>query len=118
MLPAKRYTTVTRTIYQPDIFDRKRIERSLASRSRYKYVTPAVRVVEGGFKIESPCCSRTVDADGGVIDIAMLLRDGPLQWRLYSRDHAERKWLLHSKYKDLSQALEQLNSDPKQKFWQ
>jgi hypothetical protein len=52
--------------------DRKRIQRALTQRQRYRYVSPCVRKEADGYRIESPCCSRTVDQSGGVIDIARL----------------------------------------------
>jgi len=81
-------------------------------------VTPAVRIVESGFQVESPCCSRRVDADGGVVDIALLLCRQPGAWGLYRKDHAAAQWLLHGTYAWLSELLEELKNDPKQIFWQ
>jgi len=51
----------------PNELDRRRIERALGSRKRYRYVSPIVRGVTGGYLVESPCCSRNIDAEGGVI---------------------------------------------------
>lgn len=104
--------------YQPNAFDRKHVERAIAQRARYLYVTPMLHVVEGGFRIESPCCSRRVNAEGGVIDIALLLCPQPGDWMLYSKDHSTSKWLLHGRYKWLCELLEELKTDPQQKFWQ
>ena len=105
-------------IHQPNVFDRKQVERALRTRARYKYVTPAVKIVEGCFRIESPCCSRRVDADGGVVDIAMLLCARPGEWKLYCKDHEAAQWMLHGTYQWLSDLLEELKQDPQQKFWQ
>jgi hypothetical protein len=102
----------------PNAFDRKRIERALAERSRYRYVKPVVRMMEGGFRIESPCCSRRVEPNGGVVDIALLLYREPGLWDLYRRDHAATKWLLHSTYEKLGELLDELKKDPKRKLWQ
>jgi hypothetical protein len=104
--------------HQPNAFDRKHVERALKERDRYLYVTPALRVVEGGFRIESPCCSRRVDADGGVVDVALLLCMRPGEWKLYRKDHSGARWLLHGTYKWLSDLLEELKKDPQQKIWQ
>ncbi len=47
----------------------------------------------------SPCCSRNVDPEGGVIDIALLepcmlpRQAAPVGWRLHSRDHAGATWV-------------------------
>lgn len=103
---------------QPNAFDRKRIERALADRSRYRYVKPAVRTVEGGFRIESPCCSRRVDANGGVVDIALLRYPEPGRWDLYRKDHAAAEWLLHETYEELGDLLDELKQDPQRMFWQ
>ncbi len=105
-------------IYQPNAFDRKRVERALRERSRYLYVSPVVRTVEGGFQVESPCCSRRIDADGGVVDIALLLCPQPGVWKLYCKDHSAAQWLLHGTYQWLVELLEELKNDPQQKFWQ
>ena len=51
----------------PNDLDRKRIERALAKRARYRYVLPRVLPEARGYRIESPCCSRNIDAEGGVI---------------------------------------------------
>lgn len=40
----------------PNEVDRKRIECALGSRGRYRYVSPSVKPVKGGYLIESPCC--------------------------------------------------------------
>lgn len=105
-------------LYRPNAFDRKLLERALRQRTRYLYVSPAVRMVEGGFLVESPCCSRRVDAEGGVVDIALLLCTQPGEWKLYCKDHSEAQWLLHGTYQWLSELLEELKNDPQQKFWQ
>jgi hypothetical protein len=105
-------------VYQPNAFDRKHVERAIKQRIRYLYVTPALHIVDGGFRIESPCCSRRVDAEGGTIDIALLLCPEPGVWMLYNKDHSAAKWQLHGRYKWLSDLLEELKKDPQQKFWQ
>ena len=105
-------------LYQPNAFDRKLVERAVRERARYRYVTPAVQIAEGGFLVESPCCSRRVDANGGVVDIALLLCPQPGEWNLYRKDHSAAQWLLHGTYQWLSDLLEELKSDPQQQFWQ
>jgi len=71
----------------PNAVDRKRIEKSLAGRARYKYVTPRVIGVENGYQIVSPCCSRNIDKTGGEIDIAWIeFSTARCRWRLYHRD--------------------------------
>jgi hypothetical protein len=103
----------------PNEMDKKRIERALQSRRRYRYVSPSVLTVGGGYRIESPCCSRNIKEDGGVIDVAMLLFDGDRGlWRLFRRDHARQAWELHSTYNRLHELLEGLNADPERAFWQ
>jgi len=103
----------------PNDLDRKRIERVLKARKRYRYVVPRVHAVANGYLIESPCCSRNIDADGGIIDIALLQYDGDLGiWQLYRKDHGCGQWDLHSKHGRLSEILELLNIDPNRAFWQ
>jgi hypothetical protein len=57
----------------PNELDRRRIERLLKRRKRYRYVSPTVEAVTSGYRVESPCCSRNIDREGGVVDVALLL---------------------------------------------
>lgn len=103
----------------PNDLDRKRIERSLKMRKRYRYVSPRVMPVEGGYRIESPCCSRNIDPGGGTIDVALLLYDSAeSSWQLFQKDHKKSIWVLHSVHAVLAQLLEQVIEDPERKFWQ
>jgi hypothetical protein len=103
----------------PNEVDARRIGRALVNRRRYRYVSPSVQAVDGGYLVTSPCCSRNVDPDGGVVSIALLLCvDGPEPWLLYRRDHAKNEWLLCVAYERLSDLLEELNGDPHRLFWQ
>ncbi|MHB9119146.1 MAG: DUF3024 domain-containing protein [Burkholderiales bacterium] len=103
---------------QPNDVDRKRIERALAERRRYRYVSPEVCAVENGYQIKSPCCSRNIDKGGGVIDIARLEYWQALHvWRLYSREHSQRLWRLQGEFANLRELLQQLNLDPERIFW-
>lgn len=43
-------------VLHPNDVDRKRIERAIKTRKRYRYVSPSVLAVSGGYRIESPCC--------------------------------------------------------------
>jgi hypothetical protein len=107
------------TSAHPNDLNRRWIERALQSRKRYRYVSPSVRPADGGYRIESPCCSRNVDAEGGVVDIAFLefcAETG--SWRLYHKDHARAAWTLEGAYPRLVEALDHLNADPARKFWQ
>lgn len=103
----------------PNEVDRKRIERAIKNRKRYRYVTPKVRTIVAGYEIVSPCCSRNIDPDGGVIEIARLeFQDQPQGWRLYRKDHKTDRWVMHGEYPALPQILELLNEDPDRRFWQ
>lgn len=103
----------------PNDFDRKRIERSLKRRKRYRYVSPNVVAVSNGYRIESPCCSRNIDPAGGVIDVALVLHDvGHQSWQLFRKNHEKAAWELHSTYGRLLEALDRLNADPERTFWQ
>lgn len=110
----------TRTGFaHPNDLDRKRIERALRTRKRYRYVSPKVLGVTGGYRIESPCCSRNIDADGGLVDVALIeFQESPNAWRLYRKDHSQGTWELHGTYDRLSEILDLLNADPERKFWQ
>jgi hypothetical protein len=110
---------MVRPFAHPNDLDRKRIERSLKTRKRYRYVTPNVATTIGGYRIESPCCSRNVDPDGGLVDVALLLHDADhARWQLFRKDHGKDLWLLESTHERLPTALERLNVDPDRIFWQ
>lgn len=103
----------------PNELDRKRIERALKSRQRYRYVSPKVVAAAGGYLIESPCCSRNIDAEGGVVDVALLHYDAPSGvWQLFRKDHKTRAWELHSVHQRLASLTDALNADPARVFWQ
>lgn len=102
----------------PNDVDRKRIERALGRRERYRYVSPRVRPVTDGYRIESPCCSRNVDPDGGTVDIALLQFVPRLSvWQLYRRDPVASNWRLYGSYAALAALLDVLNTDPGRQFW-
>ena len=105
---------------QPNELDRRRIARALASRQRYRYVSPTVAGITDGYVIRSPCCSRRVDPEGGVVDVAWLeYRAGQERsWNLYGKSHETDQWLLHGSYPRLQDALAVLNQDPDRRFWQ
>ena len=103
----------------PNDFDRKRIERALKTRKRYRYVTPHVVAVMDGYRIESPCCSRNIDPDGGIIDIALVLYDANRAgWQLFRKDHGKGVWEVDGTFDRLVELLDLLNADPERKFWQ
>jgi hypothetical protein len=103
----------------PNDLDRKRIERALAARKRYRYVTPSVTRAAGGYRIESPCCSRNIDAEGGVIDVALInYREDEGIWVLYRKDHGRGAWEFESAYGRLNDLLDRLTTDPDRQFWQ
>ena len=103
----------------PNELDCRRIERALRSRQRYRYVSPNVAGVAGGYLIQSPCCSRNIDAEGGVIEIALLHYDGAsATWHLLRKDHERGVWILHSTHQRLTSVTDVLNVDPERVFWQ
>lgn len=103
---------------QPNEVDLRRIARRLATRKRYRYVAPAVQPCAGGYRIVSPCCSRNVDSDGGVIDIARIEYDEALRrWNLYYMDHAGGSWQLFMHAQQLERLMHSLNEDPQRLFW-
>ena len=116
---AGQIPTVGRPFAHPNDLDCKRIERALKSRKRYRYVTPSVTTTIGGYRIESPCCSRNIDRDGGVVDVALLLHDAEgATWQLFRKDHKNGLWQLDSTHERLPSALERLKVDPERRFWQ
>jgi hypothetical protein len=103
----------------PNEVDRKRIERALQNRQRYRYVTPEVQAIAEGYLIRSACCSRNIDPEGGIIDIAKLAyRRERDCWWLYHKDHAIGHWIRHGEYPALAPILELLQQDPARRFWQ
>lgn len=103
----------------PNDVDRKRIEKALSTRARYRYVSPEVSAIEGGYRIQSPCCSRNIDKEGGMVDIARLeYLSGSLRWRLFRKDHAHGAWLFYGDFHRLETLLQLLNQDPERIFWQ
>lgn len=119
MLSATLNQTAVRPFAHPNDLDRKRIERALKSRRRYRYVTPSVATTIGGYRIESPCCSRNIDRDGGVVDVALLLHDPDgARWQLFRKDHEKGLWQLDSTHERMPSALDRLNADPERIFWQ
>jgi hypothetical protein len=93
----------------------RRILRALRTRRRYRYVKPTVRERDGGFVVTSPCCSRSVDRDGGVIEIAWIESTG-VGWRLHRRDYAANAWAPCDEG-PLPRLLDLLCSDPDRLFW-
>lgn len=96
--------------------EQRRIERALAQRERYRYVHPCVQAHGTGWRIVSPCCSRRVDPNGGVIDIAWLQPLAAPRWRLHARDHDAQCWraVLEG---GLAELLDRLARDPLHQFW-
>lgn len=104
---------------QPNEVDLRRISRALEKRVRYRYVSPTVEPVAGGYRIISPCCSRNIDGAGGVIDIAWLEYDEVISmWNLYCKDHKRKKWLLYASSLQLNELMACLINDLFRVFWQ
>lgn len=103
---------------RPGLFERKQIEHAIRKRKRYRYVRPKIRAVPEGILVESPCCSRRVDAAGGMVDVALMQHLPSEGWRLYQKDHSTGTWKLHSRHERLAELLEPLRDDPERVFWQ
>ena len=101
----------------PNDVDRKRIERALLERKRYRYVEPSVAPATDGYRITSPCCSRNIDQAGGLIDIARIEWEAGV-WTLFSRDHVCELWRMHTQASRLDRLMDCLNEDSKRVFWQ
>lgn len=102
----------------PNDVDRKRIEVALRTRTRYRYVDPEVHAVAGGYRVDSPCCSRRVDQAGGVIDIALLqFMPGKQLWRVFCKDHQKESWIAWAEFPSLAAVLDLLKRDPDRTFW-
>ena len=94
-----------------------RLQRALRERQRYRYVTPRVTAEGDGFLIQSPCCSRNVDPQGGLIDIALLMPMACGHWHLSSRDHAAGWWVERLRDQPLEALLDALCVDAERAFW-
>jgi hypothetical protein len=103
----------------PNELDVARIARAIAARKRYRYVSPTVLPVEDGYVIRSACCSRTVNPDGGEIDVALLRwHEGLRMWSLHRKDHRADCWIEDSRFSRLPELVARLNADPARLFWQ
>jgi len=100
----------------PDL-TQHRLARALRQRVRYRYVKPRVLRDGAGFRIQSPCCSRKVDAGGGMIDIALLMPRAGNRWCLCSRDHASQTWVARLQDEPLGTLLDWLCLDSAHQFW-
>jgi hypothetical protein len=122
-------------------FTRLKLEHALRARRRYRYVQPHVLREGDALRVECSCCSRNIDAQGGVIDIALLCpcdaqawlgtgcntstNEGaepahlprPRSWCLYARDHADQSWRLWREDAPLDELLELLCLDVDRVFW-
>lgn len=94
-----------------------RLQRALRERQRYRYVTPRVTPQGDGFLVQSPCCSRNVDPQGGLIDIALLMPMAFGHWCLSSRDHAAGIWVERLRDQPLEPLIEALCVDTERVFW-
>jgi len=94
-----------------------RLQRALRERLRYRYVKPSVLPEGEGFRIQSPCCSRNVDPQGGLIDIALLVPQPCGRWCLSSRDHASGTWVLRCQDQPLEALIDALCTDADRHFW-
>lgn len=109
---------VAGTTPHPNELDLRRIVRMLEKRARYRYVQPVVDMCDNGYVIQSPCCSRNVDASGGVIDIALIEYDAILDaWKVHRKDHECGSWQFHGLTSRLGDAIEYVAEDPAREFW-
>jgi hypothetical protein len=95
----------------------RRVERALKERVRYRYVKPLVLREGESYRIQSPCCSRKVDPNGGLIDIALLVPHEGSHWCLCSRDHANSTWEPRHQDASLDVLLDLLCLDSEHQFW-
>lgn len=103
----------------PNELDLRRITRAIEKRQRYRYVSPQVMPVDGGYLVTSPCCSRNVDPSGGQIFIALIQFDCDQSlWRIHSRNHDLAEWQPFAQSPRLGEILNCLNEDTDRIFWQ
>jgi hypothetical protein len=102
----------------PNAIDQRRIERALRGRKRYRYVKPRVVSMADGYRIEAPCCSRNIDPEGGIVDVALLFHDSDERgWILFSRDHSKDLWVAHSLHETIHGAIDVIVADENREFW-
>lgn len=105
--------------WHPNELDLRRIERMLQKRARYLYVVPRVEMTASGYLIQSPCCSRNIDAEGGMVDIALLEYHVELGvWKLFRKDHPEGGWEFFMLERSLQVLMDCINRDTARLFWQ
>lgn len=103
----------------PNELDIRRITRMLTKRERYRYVSVKVIAASGGYHVISPCCSRTINNTGDMIDIARIEYDAPRStWKLFSKNHTQNKWQLRFNSARFAPLMDCLNKDPEKWFWQ
>ena len=103
----------------PNELDLRRIAQMLEKRARYRYVSVSVIPATNGYRVVSPCCSRTVDPGGGLIDIALIEFNEPTkQWKLFNKLHERNEWQLHLRTDKLRALIDCLNEDSARLFWQ
>jgi hypothetical protein len=99
--------------------DLARVQQALRGRSRYRYVQPRVLRDGPALCVRAPNCSRSVDPQGGEIEIARLEPLSPQRaanWLLLSRDHERREWRVHAQG-PLPALLVLLAADASREFW-
>ena len=94
----------------------RRINVAIESRVRYRYVKPVVFQVGNAYQISSPCCSRNIDPEGGVIDIARLEKQSD-QWVLFMRNHQIKAWEEYAQSELLEGLLDLICVDAARVFW-
>lgn len=122
MLPATQtshFSGIPDNGCHPNELDLRRITQMLERRARYRYVSVSVLPADNGCRIVSPCCSRTVDPHGGMIDIAQVVFDeSASQWKLFNKHHERNEWQLYLCADKLVSLIDCLNEDPSRLFWQ
>lgn len=114
-----RQTSVPETPASGQVLDftQRHLERALRERVRYRYVQAQVWREGEAFRIEAPCCSRNVDPEGGVIDIALLTPLAGGQWQLQARDHSAGLWRPACETGPLDLLLDLLCVDEQRIYW-
>src|SRR5206468_3352040 len=75
------------------------------------------RICKVGYLIESYYRSRTIDYDGGQIDVAIFHYDVVSGvWKVFFKDHARGSWKIYGIVHRLASAIDELNTDPERLF--
>jgi hypothetical protein len=115
MLSATLSQPAVRPFAHPNDLDRKRIERALKARKRYR--TCAQRDDDDRRLSIEPVLFETLTGTAASSTSRCCCMTPMAKWQLFRKDHKNGLWQLIA-HERLPLALERLNVDPERTFWQ